>query len=324
MNIIVVGAGGIGGTIGAYLARGGANVHFIVRSKEAEKTINDKGIIIKGPQEKFHVHNVTAGLPDNLPSKTDLLMIGVKHIQSKESLRPLTKIKATAVVSLQNGLDKYDIMRRYFPEESGLGFLSLTVGMKIRPNRFRCSVLGRLYLGELDGTLTSRVKRIGEVCSRGGMKVEIRRDIMSVEWSKKAFWIAVSLVSVLARAYYAEVFLDEDLRMLYYEVMKEVASVAKKQGIKICNVEGFNTATVLNKPRKEALRILRQKGVSLYKTKMRNYKQLMLRDFENKQITEMEPTAGYVLDCAQRLGISIPYTESMVRIIRAVEKKFKN
>ena len=53
MEYVVVGAGAIGGTIGARLARDGHDVLLCDADPEHVAAINDRGLTIEGPVEQF-------------------------------------------------------------------------------------------------------------------------------------------------------------------------------------------------------------------------------------------------------------------------------
>ena len=55
-RIVVVGAGAIGGTIGAYLARAGLPIAFCDAAADHVAAINQRGLTIRGWAEEFSVN----------------------------------------------------------------------------------------------------------------------------------------------------------------------------------------------------------------------------------------------------------------------------
>ena len=68
MQYVVVGAGAIGGTVGARLARDGHDVLFCDADPLHVEAIERDGLTIEGPVEQFSVR-VPAALPDDLPDE---------------------------------------------------------------------------------------------------------------------------------------------------------------------------------------------------------------------------------------------------------------
>ena len=67
MQLTIIGAGAIGGTIGAHMIRAGHDVVFCDVDSDHVKAINELGISIEGPVENFTV-KAKAILPADLPA----------------------------------------------------------------------------------------------------------------------------------------------------------------------------------------------------------------------------------------------------------------
>ena len=62
MDLLIWGAGAIGGTIGAYLAKAGHQVVLVDRVREHVDAIQNKGLSISGPvdEPRFRLHRLTS------------------------------------------------------------------------------------------------------------------------------------------------------------------------------------------------------------------------------------------------------------------------
>ena len=87
MELTIIGAGAIGGTIGAHMARGGHDVVLCDADTDHVAAINRDGLTIEGPVENFNVR-VKAITPDQLPARTEHLAVAVKshHTQAAADL----------------------------------------------------------------------------------------------------------------------------------------------------------------------------------------------------------------------------------------------
>lgn len=82
MNIVVVGAGGVGGFFGAKLAQAGNDVTFIVRGKHLE-AIQANGLQIKSVDGDFTVHPKVTNDICSIENP-DLIMLAVKSWQIED------------------------------------------------------------------------------------------------------------------------------------------------------------------------------------------------------------------------------------------------
>ena len=122
----------------------------------------------------------------NLPSgyETDLAMISVKSASTQQAIEKLAGVSFDTVVSLQNGLDKYDVLEAAYGAEKPLGMFSLCFGTVIQDGKISAAKVGKTYIGEIRGGISERARRIARVFEQGGLPVELTEDILSCEWSK--------------------------------------------------------------------------------------------------------------------------------------------
>jgi 2-dehydropantoate 2-reductase len=106
MKFTIIGAGAIGGTVGAHLAVSGHDVLLCDVDGAHVDAINQHGLQITGPVGEFHV-DVPAITPDVLPDVLDgVVIVSVKtHHTSSAAAILRGKLSSNAVVvSMQNGL----------------------------------------------------------------------------------------------------------------------------------------------------------------------------------------------------------------------------
>src|SRR4051812_36939434 len=151
MDYVVVGAGAIGGTIGARLARDGHAVLLCDADAEHVAAINRQGLTMEGPIEQFTVR-VPAVSPDQLPNELDAVFLAVKTQHTQDALDAIAPRLAPDgfVVSLQNGVIEPAIAARV-GEERTVGAFANFGADYIEPGRIFVGGTGSLYVGELDG-----------------------------------------------------------------------------------------------------------------------------------------------------------------------------
>ena len=104
MKVAVVGAGAIGGYVGAALHRGGADVHLIARGEHLE-AIRRGGVTVRSPRGDFHAHPHATADPAEI-GPVDIVFLGLKaysYAGAGHLIRPLLR-PGTGVVAAQNGI----------------------------------------------------------------------------------------------------------------------------------------------------------------------------------------------------------------------------
>ena len=163
MRIAVIGAGGVGGYFGGLLAKAGEDVVFVARGKHGE-AIAENGLQIKSPNGDFSVKTAVTSDPSEI-GPVDLILFCVKGYdttQAAELIKPIVS-KETTVISLQNGVEKEEILSRILGEDHIMGGLCTLSAYIEAPGVVKHLALERLAFGELDGSESDRGKRILKV-----------------------------------------------------------------------------------------------------------------------------------------------------------------
>src|SRR6185436_5668432 len=120
MKIAMMGSGGVGGFFGGRLAKAGHDVTFIARGKHLA-AMKDRGLTIENePQGNIHVPKVKATEDPASIGPVDLVILSVKLWDTEAAAKQIAPLVGpnTAVLSLQNGVIKDDIMRRVFGDKA--------------------------------------------------------------------------------------------------------------------------------------------------------------------------------------------------------------
>ena len=222
MGYLVLGAGAIGGTVGAGLVRDGHEVLFCDADAEHVAAMNERGLSIEGPVEQFTVP-VRAVTPDRLPATIDdvvLLAVKSQHTASAAQLLAGRLVGRAHVVSLQNGLTAGPIAAAVGRDAVVAAFVNfgadyLGPGRIIRGNR------GSFRVGELDGTLTERVRAFAHDVP----DVEVTDSILGYEWAKLAYG-AMLFATAISDASIADTLADVRYHPVLLALAREVLAQA--------------------------------------------------------------------------------------------------
>jgi len=321
MHITVLGAGGLGAMLGGWLARAGCEVALIFRRQAHVDAINERGLILIGKEEFIvQVHATTD--PSEL-NRTDLLLVCVKNKDTEHALSSIAHMKVGCAASLQNSLLKDQFLAQTFGHEKVIGASSFTGGIlydfgKVSRENYRST-----YFGELEGSPTERIQKIVDTFNGAGLNALICEDVVCLEWSKQAWWVPQSVLSVLTRLPFVQVYLRPDLARLVVIMTREIAKIAETCGSKLGDYPELDVLPLMTLPMDQAIAHVQAKGVDFVKQGMGEYLASMLRDVLTNRPTELHETAGAIVTEAQQRNMPIPNLEFAYRTIRGIEQDFE-
>jgi 2-dehydropantoate 2-reductase len=184
MQFTVIGAGAIGGTVGAHLVRGGHDVLFCDADAAHVTAMNASGLHVSGPVNDFVVP-APAVTPADLPETLHgVVVVAVKSQHTSiavESLRGRLAPDAV-VVSLQNGLTSDAIGPVVGYERLLVCFVNFGADY-LGPGEVIQGNVGTFRIGELDGRMTDRLREIADALPYA----EETDSIMGYLWAKEAY-----------------------------------------------------------------------------------------------------------------------------------------
>ncbi len=183
MHLTIIGAGAIGGVVGAHLIRDGHDVLLCDVDPAHVEAINRDGLTIEGPVENFTVA-ARAVLPEDLPGTLDRVAVAVKshHTdQAAELLRGRLSDDGY-VVSFQNGLTADTLAAVIGEERLLVSFVNFGADV-LAPGRIMQGNVGAFRVGELTGEITPRLQELVEALPYA----EATDNILGYLWGKEAY-----------------------------------------------------------------------------------------------------------------------------------------
>ena len=221
MQLTIIGAGAIGGTIGAHLIRDGHDILFCDADAAHVNAINQRGLTICGPVENFTVQ-ARAVLPDALPPKLTRAAVAVKshHTAAAAELLRGRLDPDGYVVSFQNGLNTDTLAAVVGPSRVIASFVNFGADL-LEPGRIMQGNVGTFRVGEPGGGISERVLELADALPYA----QATGNIMGFLWGKEAYgamlWAgAVSDLSI------ADSLDDPKWRPLMLAIAREVLAQA--------------------------------------------------------------------------------------------------
>src|ERR671939_1065324 len=160
MQYTVFGAGAIGGTVGAYMVRGGESVLFVDCDDDHVRAMQQHGLTIKGFGETFTVP-VEPTTPEALPDRLQAVLLATKAPATQAAVESFADRLAPdgCVVSLQNGLNELTIARVVGEQRTIGAFVNFSADY-LEPGLIHFGARGAFFIGELDGRGTPRLEAL--------------------------------------------------------------------------------------------------------------------------------------------------------------------
>lgn len=307
MKIAVVGAGAIGGYLGARLSAAGEDVTFIARNKNLA-AINANGFrLILENGETLHAPAVRAVQDMAEAGPQDAVLLTLKAHQVRDVLPGMRALfgPQTMVVTMINGLPWWYFHKLAGPYE-GRAIESVdpdgTIAAAIEPERVIGSVVypaaellepgvvkviegNRFTLGEPDGSRSPRIEALAGAMMRAGFKAPVSKDIRNEIWVKLWGNLSFNPISALTHATLEDICRFPLSRELAAAMMREAQSVAEQLGVV------FRISL--------EQRIAGAEAVGAHKTSM-------LQDVEHGRALELEALVGSVVELGRITGTPTP------------------
>ena len=324
MRILVLGAGGWGALVGAYLAKAGADVTLLFRRQAHVDEIirNGNCLLIEKPEGDIFVPVRATTDPQDI-TETDVMIVAVKNHDTPTALERVRHIKVHAVASVQNGLGHGEKFKELFPQAEILRIVSRVAGSLIN--------YGKVHRGDDDFPtwignpfegITPLVNEVVNLFNKADLPCEASADIEGVEWCKVVWWTPSSISAVLARLPQTDVMQSPDFAHLMVMITRDMVKVASSLGVEIKDYPTIEVMDRCNGSIAEGVKNVIKHGKEWEERGGKGYKQAMLLDIERERKTEIEDTGGYIWRIAQEKGIEVPYLDAGYRVVRGLESRF--
>ena len=318
MKFLIWGAGAIGGTIGAHLARAGHDVTLVDRAQDHVAAMNTAGLRIEGPIAEFTVR-VPTFIPDALAGEFEHVVLAVKAQDTEAAMRALAKhLSADGyVVSAQNGLNEL-VIKAIVGDARTMGCFVNFGADYLAPGVIQYAGRGAVVVGEIDGRVTPRVKELHRAFGDFDDRAVVTANIWGYLWGKLAYG-AQLFATALTNDSIADALADPRYRHLYVEIAREVMRVAQTRGI---TPEGFNgfdpQAFAPDADRAMSERSL-DEMVAFNRKSAKTHSGIWRDIAVRKRRTETDAQLGPIVTLGAEAGVPTPLIARLIELMHDVE-----
>jgi 2-dehydropantoate 2-reductase len=235
MKIAFMGAGGVGGLIGARLGHVGCDVSFVARGAHLA-AMRSHGLKLESGIGDVHLPKPRVTDDPATLGQVDLVILAVKMRDTESAARAIAPLIGpdTGVISLQNGVVKDDILRPIIGAKALMGGVAYMGTAISRPGVIEhTGTVQRVVFGEYDGRRSKRAETLLEWCRKAGLDAAISDDIRRTLWEKFAFLVGMAAVTATMRLPIGPIRSHPLTRQFYLEAMAEAAAVGRAHGVKL-------------------------------------------------------------------------------------------
>jgi 2-dehydropantoate 2-reductase len=316
--ITIIGAGAIGGTVGAFLHEAGYDVTLVDVVEEHVRVINERGLRITGfrGDRTFPVRTISASEVRGPLGVTILCVKGHFTDQAMGQYGPMLADDGF-VLSLQNGLNE-EIIAMHVGRERTVGAFVHFGADYIEPGLIQLGNEQNLYIGELDGQVSERAEAL-QVALNHVMPSFVTTNIWGFLWGKLVYGAMAFLISTVD-ATVPEV-VDSEIGMkLCQAASAEAYMVAKSQADQLEHIGEFDPNQFAPgddfDERSRAAMLAMAGGMrNSVKQHMGIWRDLKVK----KRKTEVDMQIAVIVDYGKRNGIPTPVNAAVLDMITAIE-----
>jgi 2-dehydropantoate 2-reductase len=297
MKVVVLGAGGVGGYVGARLAAAGHDVGLVARGAHLA-ALRTNGLQVNSVKGDVHVDVPAADDPAAL-GPCDVVLFCVKAFDTESAARRLPPVltEDTAVVSLQNGVDNEDQLAAAVGAEHVVGGAAFIFSTISEPGIItHTGGSARVVVGERDNRRSDRVEALVAACTDAGLDAAVAPDINVVLWSKFAFICATAGMTASVRLSLGDIRESPPAWAMFRQIVSEVVELGRREGVPLGD-------DVIDQQVSFAAALAADSYSSLH------------HDLTTGRRMELDALHGSVVRRADRLGLPVPANRAVLALL---------
>jgi 2-dehydropantoate 2-reductase len=317
-EILVWGAGAIGGSIGAALAHADHAVLLVDRAADHIAAINRSGLEITGPIHRYVVHP-PARTPEQIEGTFQTVLLCVKAQDTEAATRALAPHLAQdgVVVSAQNGLNERVI--------AGIVGEARTIGCFVNfgavyhgPGLVMYGGRGAVVVGELDGRRSARIEAIHRLFRTFDDDAVLTTNIWGYLWSKLIYG-ALLFATALTDDSIADVLDAKRYRPVLAALGQEVAAVAAAERVRLEPFDGFDPAAFTASAPADARARSFADMVAFNRRSAKTHSGIWRDLAVRRRRTEIDAQIGPIVEIGGKHGVATQLSGRLIALIHDIE-----
>ena len=290
MKHSILGAGGVGGFIGAVLAKAGEPVTLVVRPGTERSYPSTLSLDSSFGKIVAPVQIATRA------AEFDVLWVTVKATQLDAAKKEIDLPAGSVIVPLLNGLDHVAALRKRFGHDAVIPATIAIESERTAPGQIaHRSPFARLKVAASgEKTLAKPIEQLRAF----GVDCQFVQDETTLMWTKLALLAPIALSTTAARAPIGAVRDDPDRAKLLYDCVREACAVGAAEGAKL-DAESL---------------------IGMIKSVVPTMRSSMQKDLEAGNPLELDAIGETILRRAAAKGVATPSTKTLVERVRSLSR----
>ncbi len=287
MKILIIGAGGVGGYLGAKLIESGyLDITILARGKHYD-AIKKDGLCVIDEKNRFIVktYHFTDNIRQNEPY--DFVIITTKSYDMSNVLESLKKsiTQNTILMTTANGVGYKEKIKKYYPHNPICEACIYILSNIVKKGAIKkYGGVFQLFIGS-DEIKTTKLEKIASLFNNANLKTKISKDIITQCWRKYLFISSFASLTSYYDTSMGEIVKNHESELR--DILQEIINVANKKGIQLTQ-QNLEDSIV---QAKEKIPYDSTTSMSL--------------DFKNKKRSEIDALTGYICMEGDRLNVSV-------------------
>ena len=306
MRIAVLGAGGVGGFLGAMLARAGHDVTLLARGPHLD-AIRAGGLTLESRQfGSFNVRVAATDDPGEL-RRSDLVVITVKMYDFESAARAAVAALADDgyALTVQNGLDAPEMLAALVGQERTLaGTIAIEAAIAAPGTIAHTTPMHMLVIAQFGGKPRTQLVHLESALSQAQINVQRSENSRQALWDKACMLIPFASLTAAGDCTLAE--------FHGIPALKDVWDILCDEAIAVANADGYDV--------RPALGTMRSRLAGMVSTAP-GFTSSMNRDIRSGRRSELEWLTGKLLRLAAEKGVAVPAHAALYGLLKLKEQR---
>jgi 2-dehydropantoate 2-reductase len=325
-RIAIIGAGGIGGIVGALLDAPDDRVVLVSPNRAIVSAIRQDGVQVEGASRVEGRRLRVVEALDAGDGSFDVALLAtppVAAVRAAEQALPHLAPDGV-VVCLQNGLTEERVAEVVGPSRV-LGAVVRFGASQPRPGQYERTSKGGFVVGRFEGAPCTTTRAVARALAGVGA-VSLTSNLRGARWSKLAINCAISTLGTIAGARLGEVLRHAFARRLALEIVGEALAVARAQGVVVepvaAGIPLDALALLPPVPASASPLVLAAKHAAMLALAARygRLRSSMLAGIERGRPSGVEWLNGEIVRRGAARGLPTPVNAAAEQVVRAIER----
>jgi len=313
MKIVIVGAGALGGFVGAMLSDAGVDVTLYDLREDYVNKVASDGLTVSpaGGQAKSYKPRIVSDLSGI--EQPDAVIIATKAFHTKAAAEgALSLIKDdTLVCSFQNGYGNLAVLEEVVGKPERIVAMTTAHNFSVTDETHISYFMGAggVDLAYMKGTKDERLEELGALMKNLKVPVKVHDDGHEVVWNKILWNAVLNCTAAVTGMDVIKMANIEHIKPVFEQLAREYFALSEAMGMNIWHPADFVDKIMMGAKMAAKIQTFSPPRPS------------MLQDIEAGRPTEVDYINGAIVKLGEEHGVPTPVNRTMLQLVKTIEAK---